>query len=262
MKYTRIHIVCFSPTHTSAEIARGIARGTGIGTVETTDLTCDSGKEEIFIEDRLAVIAVPVYAGRVAPTALERIRRLKGKNTPAILAVVYGNRDYEDSLVELYDTLLRQGFVPLSAGAFIGEHSYSRANMPVAEGRPDENDLALAWQFGALSVRKLEKADEPGSLSAFPIKGNRPYREVGPSTLAAPLTLEERCTVCGHCLDICPTDAIYVDPSGIIASDKQKCIKCCACVKECPSQARIFDTPYTAMLHQNFSVPRKPEWFV
>ena len=88
-----------------------------------------------------AFIAVPVYAGRVAPIALQRIRRLKGENAPVVLVAVYGNRDYEDALVELRDETTCLGFTPLAAGAFIGEHSYSRPGMPVAEGRPDANDL-------------------------------------------------------------------------------------------------------------------------
>ena len=47
-----------------------------------------------------------------------------------------------------------------------------------------------------------------------------------------------------------------------IFSDPATCIKCCACVKECPEGARTFDTPYTAMLHKNFSVRREPELFI
>ena len=86
---------------------------------------------------------MPVYAGRVAPIALQRIRRLKGENAPVVLVSVYGNRDYEDALVELRDETTRLGFTPLAAGAFIGEHSYSRPGMPVAEGRPDANDLQI-----------------------------------------------------------------------------------------------------------------------
>lgn len=89
-----------------------------------------------------------MYAGRVAPIALQRLRRLRGNNAPAILITVYGNRDYEDALVELRDETIQLGFTPLAAGAFIGEHSYSRPNMPIAEGRPDITDLQTAEQFG------------------------------------------------------------------------------------------------------------------
>ena len=53
--------------------------------------------------------------------------------------MTYGNRDYEDALVELYDLALSLGLTPFAAGAFIGEHSYSTPEMPVAEGRPDSS---------------------------------------------------------------------------------------------------------------------------
>ena len=101
------------------------------------DLTTDENSSPIEIKDSITIIAVPVYAGRVAPIALQRLRRLRGNNAPAILITVYGNRDYEDALVELRDETIQLGFTPLAAGAFIGEHSYSRPNMPIAEGRPD-----------------------------------------------------------------------------------------------------------------------------
>ncbi|MCB5696659.1 hypothetical protein LIQ92_17345 [Fusicatenibacter saccharivorans] len=39
-------------------------------------------------------------------------------------------------------------------------------------------------------------------------------------------------------------------------------MKCCACVKECPNGARVFDTPYTPMLHQKCAARREPELFI
>lgn len=92
-------------------------------------------------------------------------------------------RDYEDALVELRDETTRLGFTPLAAGAFIGEHSYSRPGMPVAEGRPDANDLQIAEQFGKDCLKKLKNSEAPAD---FFIKGNVPYRYVAPSTPAAP----------------------------------------------------------------------------
>ena len=66
-----------------------------------TDLTLDEGISPIEIKDSLTILAAPVYGGRVAPIALQRMKRLKGTNAPVILVAVYGNRDYEDALVEL-----------------------------------------------------------------------------------------------------------------------------------------------------------------
>ena len=79
----------------------------------------------------LCVIAVPVYGGRVAATALQRLQRLKGNGSSAILVVVYGNRDYEDALLELRDTTVQLGFVPLTAGAFIGNIVLVHRNFPL-----------------------------------------------------------------------------------------------------------------------------------
>jgi hypothetical protein len=119
------HLIFFSPTQTSAKIARAIGEGIGMGRRMETDLTLDEQTSPIEMNGELCVIAVPVYGGRVAATALQRLQRLKGNGSPAILVVVYGNRDYEDALLELRDTAVQLGFVPLTAGAFIGEHSFS-----------------------------------------------------------------------------------------------------------------------------------------
>ena len=129
------HIVYFSPTHTSEKIARAIGEGIGMERRIETDLTLDESTSTIEINGSLTILAAPVYGGRVAPIALQRMKRLKGTNAPVILAVVYGNRDYEDALVELRDTAIDLGFTPLSAGAFIGEHRYSTPALPVGMGR-------------------------------------------------------------------------------------------------------------------------------
>lgn len=257
-KHTTTHIIFFSPTHTSAKIARAIGEGIGMGRRIETDLTLDENNTPIEIEDALTIIAVPVYAGRIAPVALQRIQRLKGTNAPTILVAVYGNRDYEDALVELRDETTKLGFTPLAAGAFIGEHSYSRAGMPIGEGRPDVTDVQKAESFGKEVLKKLEQND---TLTEFYIKGNTPYRYVGPSTPAAPICTEA-CFACGECIEVCPTHAISLSDEGKIETEIAQCIKCCACVKECPSEARIFDTPYTAMLHQKCSDRREPELFL
>lgn len=261
MKYVTTHLIYFSPTRTSEKVVRAIGRGIGMERRIETDLTLDDSLQVIECKNELVVVAVPVYAGRVAPVALQRIGRLRGENTPVVLVAVYGNRDYEDALVELRDCLVFQGFIPLSAGAFIGEHSYSRKEMPIAAGRPDQTDLNRAEEFGRKSLEKLEHASLLKDIYPFFIKGNVPYREVKPSVPTAPLTLKERCGVCGECIEICPTQAIFVDNSGEINTDQQKCIKCCACVKDCPNEARQFDTPYTALLHANCSTRREPEVF-
>ena len=56
--------------------------------------------------------------------------------------------------------------------------------------------------------------------------------------------------------------SIALSDEGKIETEITKCIKCCACVKECPNGARVFDTPYTPMLHQKCAARREPELFI
>ena len=49
---------------------------------------------------------------------------------------------------------------------------------------------------------------------------------------------EKRCTHCGVCIPICPTDALTVDPlTRRVRFDNSGCIACELCVKVCPVRA-------------------------
>ncbi|MCM1332913.1 MAG: ferredoxin [Bacteroides sp.] len=254
----KVTTIFYSPTQTSRKVAEAIASGINADEMRSIDLTLDESENPIEIENSIVVIAVPVYSGRVAATALERLHRLKGKNSPAILAVVYGNRDYDDALVELYDEVVKLGFTPLSAGAFIGEHSFSRDGMPIGEGRPDTNDILCARKFGADSLEKLHNVEIPTKLS---IKGNRPYLIPDALPPMAPVCMDW-CVADGMCIDLCPTHAISFGDDGNIVTDPTKCTLCCACVKGCPNSARVFDTEFTQLLHEQCKMRKEPELFI
>ena len=250
-----LYTLFFSPTHTSQTIAQAVADGLGIKYKVSINLTYDTPKEDINIDGGWAVIAVPVYGGRISETAAERLSFIHAKNTRAILCVLYGNRDYEDALIELSDLTQKQGFIPISGGAFIGEHSYSRKNKEIASGRPDAQDINRAYRFGKISGEYIKNWGN--KIPKLIVKGNVPYKVKGTQIPQAPITLYDICSQCGHCINICPTHAI----NNKIESSPEFCIKCCACVKECPNEARIFETPFTDWLYQNCSVPKKIEMF-
>ena len=260
MHLNTIQPVYFSPTRTSGKIVHAIAEGMNIPVNKESELTYPTANQEITIRDTLAIIGVPTYAGRVAPTALERLKHLHGDSTPAVLVVLYGNRDYEDALIELRDWAKAQGFIPVAGGAFIGEHSYSTAEMPTAAGRPDAADTEIARNFGKTIILKLKEFNQPDEIPPLHVKGNFPYKENNPKTPATPSTVYELCTQCQYCIEICPTEAIELKEE--IESDPETCIKCCACVKECPNGARIFNTPFTEFLFKNFHDRKEPETFI
>ena len=259
MRVKNIQPVYFSPTHTSAKIVTAIAEGTDIIVNKEIDLTYPCADQKVISTDSLAIIGVPTYAGRVAPTALERLQKIKGDNTPAIIVVLYGNRDYEDALLELRDSVKQLGFVPVAGGAFIGEHSYSTEEFPTAAGRPDVSDIQIASEFGKNIIKLLNQYADIKELPALEVKGNFPYKENKPKTLATPITIDELCTQCQYCIEICPVETIELKEE--IVSDPEVCIKCCACVKECPHGARVFTTPFSEFLIKNFHERKEPELF-
>ena len=49
---------------------------------------------------------------------------------------------------------------------------------------------------------------------------------------------EERCTHCGACITICPTDAFELDPqTRRVIFYNEKCVACGQCIKACPPRA-------------------------
>ena len=186
--------IWFSPTGASRRIAEAVARGfseqpagiartheaaaatvaadaatTDAGTlpVRTVDLTHAAPRPTVIPRHAAAVIAVPVYGGRVAPTARLRLETVRGCSTPAVLAVLYGNRAFEGALAELAEIAAAQGFVPVAAAAFVGEHSYSSDRFPIAAGRPDAADLAEAEAFGRRTAQRLAAAGSCGSAGGM-----------------------------------------------------------------------------------------------
>lgn len=259
MQYNNLYVVYFSPTHTSCKIAEAIAEGYGTRDFTEIDLTYEAPSKPIIIENSLVILAVPVYGGRVAETAVERLQQIRGVNSAAIAVVVYGNRDYEDALIELRDLATIAGFTVISGGAFIGEHSYSRKDRPIARNRPDRQDIELAGKLGCMTRKESEQYTQLNDIPILPVKGNTPYKVKGTKTPQTPVTVDESCTQCEYCIEICPTQSIELKDE--IISNADTCIKCCACVKECPNEARIFDTPFTDHLFKNFSTRREPELF-
>ena len=69
--------------------------------------------------------------------ALERLSPLRGQDTPCIVTVTYGNRDFDDALLELTRFCQERGFLPFAGAALVGEHTYGS----IALGRPDAEDL-------------------------------------------------------------------------------------------------------------------------
>lgn len=265
MKIKKIWLICFSPTRTSKKVIEAIASGLGDIPSETIDLTYPDSISNISIAaDELAIIGVPVYAGRVASLAVQRLTAIQGNNTPAVIVVTYGNREFEDALIELRDIAEKASFVPLAAGTFIGEHSFSGSDTPIGAGRPDSLDLATAQAFGAKIVDKIAAVEDVATVNSLKVPGDSPYKDgMGPLPFT-PVVIQAQCTQCGTCLSTCPTGAISL--ASEIEVDHNLCIFCCACIKNCPEDAMIIDAEPIKQkrlwLHETCSERKEPKLYV
>lgn len=244
MSITTAILIYFSPTGTTRKVVEAIARGLRPETITTIDLTTPRQNHRAAAPQQadLAIIGAPVYGGRIPPVARKRLTEIKGNGAASVLVAMYGNREYEDALLELKDLALKGGFKPVAGGAFIGEHSYHTAEMPIAPERPDDKDLKKAEAFGRDIRKKLDAAGVLDDIQPLAVPGNFPYKKRGPSPVISPVTREDICIKCAECAGVCPKAVITVGDT--VMTEASGCIHCTACVKICPTGARVWEDPW------------------
>ncbi len=229
MKY----LFLFSPTGGVARCASALtaAWDGGWTKVDLCDRNFDFASVCLTADD-LAVVAVPSYGGRVPGTAIERLAKIQGGGAPAVLLCVYGNRAFEDTLVEMQDVLTDRGFRCIAAVTAIAEHSIMRN---FATGRPAADDRLELAAYGTRIRAKLEAAGETATVD---LPGNRPYKFY-PGGAIKPQADPDVCVRCGLCAKQCPVGAI--DPNDPTQTDHAACIACLRCIAICPMKARSVD---------------------
>lgn len=276
MGIEKIFAVYFSGTGTTkkvvTQVAKGLSSALNLPIDEIDFTTYEARKTSLsFKESDLVVIGLPVYAGRLPNLILPYIKTIKGNGAMAVPIVLYGNRNYDDGLMELKTELDKDGFHSISAGAFIGEHSFSRK---LAAGRPDSKDIEVADNLASLTAEIINSLSSEEKLLKYElqVKGNMPLspyytprdrkgnpidiRKVKPKT-------KESCNKCGKCISMCPMNAIDASDPALVSG---VCIKCCACIKRCPQEAKYFEGEgylyHMRELEEQYGVTRKePEIF-
>lgn len=215
--------ITFSPTGGTEKVAHILGKQLGDNTVkiDLSDARTDFSQCVISEEDQV-LVAMPSFGGRAPAVAIERLKQIAGNGAKCTLVCVYGNRAYEDTLVEMEDAAKECGFRVVAAVAAVAEHSI----LPqYATGRPDETDKAQLADF----VAKI--AGKDSEIASLP--GNRPYKKSGGAGLVPKPTKD--CVKCGLCAEKCPVQAI---DRASFAADPKTCIGCMRCVKQCPGNAR------------------------
>lgn len=160
-----------------------------------------------------------VHGARLPLLASERLSSvfsdLPKRKTAAVAVSVYGDIILGTALKQLVNLMAKNGFNVVGAGAFIGEHSmrkYTGAEAGETEGRPDEADLAVAKEFGALvrqkglngsdisSIKDIQSAKVPFKFKFVRTIGPRARKRfLGPIEVDA-----NKCSKCSACVKVCP----------------------------------------------------------
>lgn len=240
MEIKRVHALVFSGAGTTMAVARrfceSFAKACGqLGMpveVEVDDITPAASTVPAIGADELVVVAVPSYGGRVPAPVASRLNQIGHVGAPAIMLVTYGNRAVDDTFIELADTLESKGMVPVGGAAVVAHHSLMTN---VAQGRPDQDDLAVVDELAGQVSSKLAHAVCARDARLGNVPGNHPYREFG-GVPFKPKADEGLCARCGACVVQCPVCAI--DAEDPARTDGETCISCMRCIDVCPHGAR------------------------
>lgn len=265
MKIESVKVVYFSPTGTTKSVVQTIARGINPSTVELIDITKPAARKQPLVtsDNELLIIAVPVYMGRVPALLNDWLNAIQAHNTPTVCVVLYGNRAYDNALLELKDIVIKCGCVPIAGAAYIGEHSFSNSETS-SLGRPDEDDLNNATLFGQKIHEKLQSIAETSQVSAVDLPGSFPYEGKTKLWDVDFISVSDQCKQCGVCAEVCPVGAVDAHDSSKI--DIEKCITCCACIKKCPQGARTMKPSPIKDAQQRintlYNEPKQPEYYL
>lgn len=261
----------FSPTDTTRKLVTRIAEAlaTKLGSnAAYIDFTLPESRQETlhFCETDIVVLGIPVYAGRVPNILLNYLNSLTGHGALAVGIVLYGNRNYDDALIELKDILQAHNFTVIAGGAFVGEHSFSNI---LAKNRPDQSDMYLADNFANQVYQKISNHVH---LEPLVVKGNTPYRKyyMPQKTNGEPADIRKvtpktnsNCIHCKLCVSVCPTGSIDQED---VSKLNGICIKCGACIKKCPVQAKYYDDEnylrHKRELEIDFALRKEPDLFL
>lgn len=260
MHFSEAKLIYFSATGTTRKVAETIGQTISTRKSNRNLLLQPLVEETAIPAETLTIVAMPVYNGRLPALCSQSLAHLKGNKTPAMAVVVYGNREYDDGLLELKNQLETNGFIVIGAAAFIARHSIFPE---VATERPDENDLKVIGDFAKRCLEKLDSLASPADLAPLEIKGHFPYKEL--KSVPMKPSSGDNCSLCGTCADICPVQAITLTDVST-RTDESLCISCGACISVCPDESRQYRgadyEKFRGKFIERFSQRKEPELFV
>ena len=218
--------IVFSPTGGTKALVDILAEALG-GSGDSIDISKKDFGGLCIEDDTIYIIGAPTFASRLPQIVVDNLAKIRAHGQRAIVIASFGNRHFDDSLEELRRSANESGFQTISALGLVAEHSIFRA---YGSGRPDEEDKKDIREFAGKILAKLEKSD----YGDFAISHNEPFIERRVSTIR-PETDKDKCIKCGICIRECPTGSIDKDEPSLV---DDSCIACMRCISVCPEGAK------------------------
>jgi len=197
-------LIYFSPTDTTKNVLDVIVKELNIPIEKEYNLTNYEFKDFSYqFKNEIIVLGFPVYSGRVPKTALNRFKNITGNNSKMIICTTFGNRDYDNALMEIFELFLKNGFDIIGMCACVTTHSIVNS---IGKNRPNKDDYDIIKSFCKNILNKIND-NYQGSIQYKIVEPFRKYQRL-------PIRPKgnNQCKKCGICVKNCPENAIIPEP--------------------------------------------------
>ena len=230
-------IIYFSGTGNSKFAADYLADKLGDSTLSLNDIIRNN-KQLVCSSEKPYIIVAPIYAWRLPHIIEETIKSadLKGSNTVYCVATMGENSGNADRYIE--KIILGKG---MCFSGFAGVPMQN--NYLLMEVMPDRTIVMEGLHSAAAKLDSIAAKIKNGDRLCKDDKTPLPSLMSGAVNWGfnrfmlknQKYSVNEKCTACGKCSEICPVNNITVQNNTVVFNDR--CMACFACLHRCPMQA-------------------------
>jgi len=249
-----------SPAGSTRHVAEMIAESLKESHVTVHTLDLGTASDPACFVDRLKTagegdclfVGSPVYRDVAVPPVMAFLNQLPSvAGLSAVPFVTWGGATSGLALWQMGGVLEEKGFGLAGAAKVLGVHSMMwTADSPVGRGHPNADDDRQIRELVARVIERQTQGDAAAlsldtldTLSAedggeVKKKLDEPWQNIPKSVD------EEKCTQCGTCVQVCPVEAVALDPLPVFDAN---CFDCFNCVRECPESAIVCPVKFEAL---------------
>jgi ferredoxin len=246
-------VVAFiSPAGSTRHVAHVIAHALKERSIDVHQLDLSITKDPSRFMDKLQAggeaclfVGSPVYRDMAVPPVMRFLESLPADTgLPAVPFVTWGGANSGIALWQMGQALDRKGFGIIGAAKVLGVHSMMwPSDDPLGKGHPDADDDREIRDLVDTVVSRMQRDADAFPRVSLDYQPETVSAEIKPNLaqpwMIVPKTVnEDNCTQCAICREVCPVDAVTLNPFPAFG---ETCISCFNCVRECPESA--IDSP-------------------